>query len=165
MTVTQNVEYLLSHNKKFDSSVLYDKDKHGMDFCEMIIPNASQPSFPITVTVSEEGCSLSVGQFENVTGSSRMTPEQALSAFDDIMADKIVFVLAYKDDGDIGFGAPYFSRVFALTGSDDDMSDDYNAFIAKINKPINKHLRFLTSLKGRFFIFNFSGSLRKNITR
>lgn len=165
MTVAQNVEYLLSHNKKFDSNVLYDKDKYGREFCEAIIPNTSQPSFPITVTVSEEGCSLSVGQFENVTGSSRMTPEQALSAIDDIMADKIIFVLAYKDDGDIGFGAPYFSRVFALTGSDDDMSDDYNAFIAKISKPINKHLRFLTALKGRFFIFNFSGSLRKNITR
>ena len=165
MTVGQKVEFLLSHNRKFDSNVLYDKDKYGRDFCEMIIPNASQPTFPITVTVSEEGCSLSVGHFENVTGSSRMTPEQTLSAIDDIMADKIVFVLAYNDDGDIGFGAPYFSRVFALTGSDDDMSDDYNAFIAKISKPINKHLRFLTPLKGRFFIFNFSGSLRKNITR
>lgn len=165
MTVAQNVEYLLSHNKKFDSNVLYDKDKHGSDFCEMIIPNASQPSFPITVTVSEEGCALSVGQFENVTGSSRMTCDQTLSAIDDIMADKIVFVLAYRDDGDIGFGAPYFSRVFALTGSNDDMSDDYNSFIEKISKPINKHLRFLTTLKGRFFIFNFSGSLRKNITR
>ena len=165
MTVAQNVEYLLSHNKKFDTSVLYDKDKYGREFCEAIIPNASQPSFPITVTVSEEGCALSVGQFENVTGSSRMTCEQTLSAIDDIMADKIIFVLAYKDDGDIGFGSPYFSRVFALTGSGDDMSDDYNAFIAKISKPINKHLRFLTTLKGRFFIFNFSGSLRKNITR
>ena len=131
----------------------------------MIIPNASQPSFPITVTVSEEGCSLSVGQFENVTGSSHMTCEQTLSAIDDIMADRIVFVLAYKDDGDIGFGTPYFSRVFALTGSNDDMSDDYNSFIEKISKPINKHLRFLTTLKGRFFIFNFSGSLRKNFTR
>jgi hypothetical protein len=81
------------------------------------------------------------------------------------MADKIVFVLAYKDDGDIGFGAPYFSRVFALTGSDDDMSDDFNSFLKKISKPINKHLRFLTTLKGRFFIFNFSGSLHKNIPR
>ncbi len=165
MTVEQTVEYLLTHERRFEKNALYDKDKHGRDFCEMIIPNATHPSFPITLTVTEDGCSLSVGQFENVAGSRQMTPEQALAAIDDIISDKIIFVLAYKDDGDIGFGAPYFSRIFAITGGDDDMSEEYDAFLAKISKPLGPRLRFLASLKGRFFIFNYSGTLRKNITR
>ncbi len=165
MTVEQSVEYLLFHSRRFDKGVLYDKDKFGRDFCEMIIPNSHQPRFPITVTVTEDGCSLSVGQFEDVAGSKRMTPDQVIAATEDIIADKIIFVLAYKDEDDIGFGSPYFSRIFAMTEGKDDMSSDYDAFINKISKPINKHLRPITALKGRFLIFNFSGSINKTILR
>ena len=165
MTVEQSVEYLLSQNRSFERETRYDTDNRGGEFCEMIIKNVSQPSFPITVTVREDGCAVAVGQFENVTGSQRMTAEQTICVINDIISDRIIFVLGYKNDDDIGFGAPCFSRVFALTGREDDMSDDYDKFIEKISKPVNKHLRFLTSLKGRFFIFNYSGSLRKNITR
>ena len=43
MTVEQSVEYLLSHNKLFDRGVIYDTDRHGRDFCEMIIKNENQP--------------------------------------------------------------------------------------------------------------------------
>ncbi len=165
MTVEQSVEYLLLHSRRFDRNILYDKDKFGRDFCEMIIPNSHQPSFPITITVTEEGCSVSVGQFENVTGSKRMTPEQVIAASEDIVGDRIIFVLAYKDDDDIGFGSPYFSRIFAITDEKDDMRADYDAFIEKISKPINKYLRPITALKGRFLIFNFSGSINKTILR
>ena len=165
MTVKQTVEYLLSNNSRFKRDVIYDKDRRGHDFCEMIIENKSQPSFPITLTVNENGCSIAVGQFYNVTGSDRMTPDEANSAIEDIIADKIIFALGYNDDGDIGFEAPYLSRVFALTEGNDDMSEDYERFIEKISKPINPKLRFMYSLKGRFLIFNYSGSLKKTIIR
>ncbi len=165
MTVDQTVEYLLSCCRKFDRDVIHDTDRHGNQFCEMIIKNDAQPTMPITVTVTENGCSVSVGQFDDVANSKHMTPDQVIAAAEDIIADKIIFVLAYKDDDDIGFGAPYFSRIFALTGGADDMEADYEDFISKISKPINKFLRPMTALKGRFFIFNFSGSLKKTIIR
>jgi len=165
MTVEQVSEYLLSHSRRFERDVIYDTDKHGDSFCELIIKNPSLPSFPITVTVTEEGCSLSVGNFSDVTGNKKMTPDQTLLAIEDIIADKIIFVLGYRDDDDIGFGSPFFSRIFALTGKDDDMTDDYDDFIKTVSTPINKRLRFLYSLKGRFLIFNFSGSVRKTILR
>lgn len=165
MTVEQSVEYLLSHSKLFDRGIIRDTDRRGNDFCEMIIKNETQPSFPITVCVTEKGCSLSVGQFENITDSESMTPDEILSAIDDVITDKIIFVLAYKNDDDIGFGTPYFSRIFALTGGQDDMSVEYDDFLARISKPVKKFLRPITSLKGRFFIFNFSGSIKKTITR
>lgn len=165
MTAEQSVEYLLSHSRLFDRQVIRDTDRRGRDFCEMIIKNEKQPSLPITVTVTDDGCSVSVGQFEDVAGSDRMTPEEVLAAIDDIMADKIIFVLAYKDEDDIGFGAPYFSRVFALTGGHDDMSAEYEQFLAKISTPIKKILRPVTALKGRFVIFNYSGSVNKTVVR
>lgn len=165
MTAEQTSEYLLSHSRRFERDVIYDTDKRGDSFCELIIKNNSLPSYPITVTVTEVGCSLSVGNFADVTGSKKMTPDQALLAIEDIIADKIIFVLGYREDDDIGFGSPFFSRIFALTGGDDDMSRDYEDFIKTISTPINKKLRFLYSLKGRFLIFNFSGSIYKNIIR
>lgn len=165
MTVAQTVEYLLSHDRRFDRNVINDTDRRGRDFCEMIIKNEDQPSLPITVSVTEDGCSVSVGQFENVTHSDRMTADEVICAIDDIMDDKIIFVLAYKDNDGVGFGTPYFSRVFALTGSEDDMTGEYDRFLCKISTPIKKGFRPVTALKGSFFIFNFSGSVKKTVTR
>ena len=165
MTAEQIAEYLLSKSRRFERNVIYDRDKYGSCFCELIIQNTSFPSFPITVTATDDGCCVSVGQFDNVAQSRKMTPDQALSVIEDISQDKIIFVLGYREEDDIGFGAPFFSRVFALTGGDDDMRADYEAFLQRISRPLNKNLRFFTTLKGRFFIFNFSGSLQKNIIR
>lgn len=165
MTAEQISEYLLSHSKHFERDVIYDTDKRGESFCELVIKNEHLPSYPITVTATESGCSLSVGNFADVTGSKKMTPEETLSAIEDIIADKIIFVLGYQDDDDIGFGSPFFSRIFAITGGNDDMSEEYEDFIKTISKPINKKLKFFYSLKGRFKIFTFSGSLNKSIIR
>lgn len=165
MTAEQSVEYLLSHSRLFEKGIIRDQDRRGRDFCEMIIKNEHQPSLPITVTVTDDGCCVSVGQFEDVASSTRMTPDETLAAIDDIINDKIIFVLAYKDEDDIGFGAPYFSRVFALTGGEDDMSADYEQFLVKISTPIKKFLRPITALKGRFLVFNYSGSVNKTVER
>ena len=165
MTAEQISEYLLSHSQFFERDVIYDTDRRGESFCELIIKNSSLPSYPITVTATEDGCYVSVGNFANVTGSKKMTPEQTLAAIEDIMADKIIFVLGYRDGDDIGFGSPVFSRIFALTGGEDDMSEEYEEFIRTINKPINKMLRPLHSLKGRFLIFNFSGDVNQTVIR
>ena len=165
MTPEQTSEYLLSRNSRFERNIIRDTDKHGDTFCELIIKNDSLPSYPLTVTVTETGCSISVGNLTNVTGSKTMTPDQTLCAIEDIIEDKIIFALGYHDDDDIGFGSPFLSRIFALTGTDDDMQDEYNDFINTISKPINKNLRFFYSLKGRFLIFNFSGSINKTIIR
>lgn len=165
MTAKQTAEYFLSYSHRFERDVIYDTDRHGDEFCELIIKNASNPSYPLTVTVTDEGCSISVGNLSDVTGSKKMNPNQTLCAIEDIIADKIVFVLGYREDDNTGCAPPFFSRVFALTGADDDMSEEYDAFVKTISAPINKKLRFLYSLKGRFLIFNYSGSLNKTIIR
>ena len=165
MTINEQIAYLQLKMPAFDRQVINDVDNRGNAFCEMIMPNSKKPNRPITVTVTERGCSISVGQFDNVTGSTTMTPEQTYAAIKDIIDDKIIFALAYRDDDDTGFGAPVFSRIFAITGNDDDMSAEYDAFIAKISTPLTKFSKLFTSLKGRFVIFNYSGSLDREITR
>lgn len=165
MTSEQFVEYLLSRSPLFDKGVIRDTDRHGNDFCEMIIKNEAQPLFPITVTVTNRGASISVGQIQNVASSSTMSPEETLAAINDIVNDKIIFVIAYDKDNDLGFGSPSLTRIFAITGADDDMSEDYERFLVQIAKPIKKIFRPFTSIKGRFTIFNFTGSLIKTVER
>jgi len=165
MTIQEQISYLHTRFPQFDRAVIHDTDNHGNDFCETVMPNASQPSFPITVSVTDRGCSISVGQLSDVTGSDSMTAEQTASAISDILADKIIFVLGYDDRDEESFASPYFSRVFALTGGKDDMSEDYEYFMGKISTPLNKFSRMFSTLKGRFVIFNFSGSLYREITR
>ncbi len=165
MKINDQIIYLRKAFPAFDGKVMYDVDRRGTEFCEMVMPNPSMPNMPLAVSLSESGCSLSAGQFDNVTGHDSMTVEQLCSAIRDVISDKIIFVMAYSEDDDVGFGKPFMTRIFAITGDDDDMSQEYKRFIAKISSPLGKFARRFTSLKGRFIITNYSGSINKIIIR
>jgi len=165
MNIDGITEYLKKRFAKLDSSVFHDEDNRGNLFNELIYPNEHQPNMPITVTVSDEGCLISVGQIANVTGDYPITHEQAAEAIDDIVNDRIIFALGYDYGDDIGFGAPFMTEIFAITGGVDDMSAELEKFIAKISTPLSKFKRRFTKLKGRFIITNFSGSENRTIIR
>ena len=165
MNIEEKIEYLRRALPAFDKKVMYDVDNRGNDFCEIIYPNKDQPMMPIAVSVSDEGCLISVGQIADVVGSFPISVDQAISAINDIISDKIVFVLGFADEDDIGFGAPFFTQIFPITDDEDDMSDALAAFIKKIEAPLSKWKRKLTRFKGRFVITNFSGSENRVIFR
>lgn len=165
MNIEEKVAFLRKKHPSFGKRVLYDMDNKGNEFCEMIYPNDKNPMMPIAVSVSDDGCLVSVGQISNVTGRFPITVEQASSAIDDVINDRIVFVLGYADDVDVGSGAPFLTEIFAITGEEDDMSADFEAFVAKISTPVKGWKRRFTPLKGRFVITNFSGSENRVITR
>lgn len=165
MTVEQAADFFARRYAHLDTRSICDVDKRGNRFCEFIIKNRNLESMPVAISITERGCSLSVGQLENITGCTTMTPEQAACAADDVMADRVIFALGYKDDGDIGFGSPFFTRVFAVTGGEDDMTDEYERFVSEISTPIPRLMRPFTSLKGRFTLVNFSGTVNKTVTR
>lgn len=165
MNIEEKIEFLRKRHPAFGRRVLYDVDNKGNEFCEMIYPNEKNPAMPIAVSISEDGCLISVGQISNVTGRAPITVEQAASAIDDIVNDRIIFVLGYSDGVDIGSGAPFLTELFAITGGEDDMSADLEAFISKISKPVTGWKRRFTSLKGRFLITSFSGTQNKTIIR
>ena len=165
MNIEEKIEFLRKRHPAFGKKVLYDVDNRGREFCEMIYPNEHNPSMPVTVSVDEKGCLISVGQISNVTGDSRISPEQAASAIDDIVNDRIIFVLGYADGIDIGSGAPFMTEIFAITGEEDDMSEALEDLITRISTPVKGLRRKLTRLKGRFIITDFSGKSRREIVR
>lgn len=165
MNIEEKIEFLRRRHPAFGRKVLYDVDNRGHEFCEMIYPNESNPTMPITVSVDEKGCLISVGQISNVTGDRQISVEQAASAIDDVVNDRIIFVLGYADGVDVGSGAPFMTDIFAITGEEDDMSRDLEDFISRISTPVKGLRRKLTHLKGRFIITDFSGKSRREITR
>ena len=165
MNIEEMIALLRRHFPAFGQKVIHDVDHRGNEFCEIIYPNEKNPSMPITVSINDDGCLISVGQISNVTGDRPISVEQAVSAIDDITCDRVVFVLGFNDGDDIGSGAPFMTELYAITGDVDDMSEELEKFIEKINKPIRGIWRKLTSLKGRFLITNFSGSENRTIFR
>lgn len=166
MKIEERIEYLRKKHPAFGKKVLYDTDNKGNDFCEIIYPNEKNDMMPITVAVSDEGCLVSVGKFSNVTGDYPISHEQAASAIDDIISDKIVFVAGYGEENEEDFSpAPFMTEIFAITGDVDDESLELEKFIAKISTPVSGFKRKLTRLKGRFIITDFSGSNTKTIDR
>lgn len=165
MKIEEKIEYIRRHHPNFGRQAIYDVDNRGNEFCELIYPNEHQPLMPIAVSVSDEGCFVSFGQISNVTGERPISHQQAVEAIDDIISDRIVFVLGYAEEDDIGSGAPFFTQIFALTGGEDDMREELDRFVFKISTPITGWKRKLTRLKGRFIITNFSGSENKTIFR
>ena len=165
MKIEEMISLLRRRFPKFSQKLLYDVDNKGNEFCEMIYPNESNPSMPITVSISESGCLISVGQISHVTGDRPIPIEHAISAMEDIIADRIVFVLGYNDGDDIGSGAPFMTELYAITGDVDDMSEELEKFIEKVKKPLKGIWRKLSSLKGRFVITDFSGSRFEEIIR
>ena len=166
MKIEEKIEYLRKKHPAFGKKVLYDTDNRGNDFCEIIYPNENNDMMPITVAVSDAGCLISVGKFSNVTGDYPISHEQAASAIDDIISDKIVFVAGYGEETEETVSpAPFMTEIFALTGDVDDESEELEKFIAKISTPVTGFKRKLTRLKGRFIITNFSGSDTKTIER
>jgi hypothetical protein len=165
MNIQEKIAFLRRRYPAFGQREIWDVDNRGEEFCEMIYPNEKNPTMPITVSVNENGCRISVGQFSHVTGNRPITVEQAAAAIDDIVNDRIVFALGYKDGECMGFGKPFITELFPLTGGEDDKKGELDAFIATLSTPVTGFRRKLTKLKGSFILTDFSGGFNKTIDR
>ena len=165
MNIEEMLDILRRRYPNFGRKVIYDVDRKGREFAEIVYPNDKNPSMPITVSISEGGCLISVGQISHVTGERPISVEEAISAIDDIINDKIVFVLGYDDKKDSISGAPFLSELFALSGDANDDEQELDEFVAKLRTPVKGLRRYFTSLKGRFVVSNFSGSRNEEIFR
>ena len=164
MNIEEKIVFLRKNHPKFDRIVMWDTDNKGNEFAEIIYPNEKNPTMPIAVSVSDEGCIISVGKFPNVTGDYPISVQQASEAIEDVINDRIIFVFGYEDVTDEG-GAPFMTEVYPLNDGDDNMCEELEKFIAKISTPVTGFKRKFARLKGRFVITNFSGSENKVIIR
>ena len=165
MTVEEKVRYITQRYPDFAKKTIRDEDSRGNVFYDMIIENEKNPSMPLTLSVSDEGCTISVGIIGNITGGKPISHEVALSAVDDVISGKILFVTGYRGKDTYGVDTPFMTQIFALTGREDDMTEEYESFKSTLSKPLSKFERLFTSLKGKFIITDYFGNVRLEITR
>ena len=98
MTIDDSVQLLSRRFPQFPQSVNYDVDNKGNDFCEVCLQNGKNPMFPVTITVKEAGCLISVGRVQNVTGTACVPVEDIIPAIEDIVNGRVIFVFGYAND-------------------------------------------------------------------
>lgn len=166
MTIEDSIAYLRRAYPDISKKVTYDVDKKGRDFCEIILPNEKNEMMPVTITVNADGCLISAGRMMNISGEREMSVSDAVSAIDDIVSDKIVFVFKYKNQEDFFDRRACESRFFALTGRDDDMQQEFDMLVADIEKPVkNKLERFFSKNIGIFEFLSFGGKFDRVVER
>ena len=166
MTIEDSIAYLRRQFPSISKKVTYDVDKRGKDFCELILPNENNENMPVTITVNADGCRISAGRMMHISGEREMSVEDAACAINDVVNDRIVFVFKYKNEEDFSDRRACESRFFAITGRDDDMSEEFDALIKKIETPIkNKFQKIFSQNVGIFEILSFGGEYNKVIKR
>ena len=166
MTIEDTISALRRAYPDISKKVTYDVDKKGRDFCELILPNENNENMPITITVNSNGCLISAGRMLNISGNNEMTAQSAISAIEDILNDRIVFVYKYKNNEDFDDRKILDSGFFVLTGREDDTSGEFYDLVKKIEAPIkNKFDKLFSRYVGVFEILSFSGSFNRIIKR
>ena len=165
MTLEEKVRYITARFPDFAKRTIRDENARGEEFFDMVLENSSNPSMPLTVSVNEQGCLVSVGPIANITGKRPIAADAAISAIEDVISDKIIFVMGYRGKDTYGVETPFMTQIFAITEREDDMTEDYEIFKENISRPLSKFARTFTSLKGKFIITNYSGELSLEINR
>lgn len=166
MTIEDTINYLRRAYPNISKRVIYDVDKKGNDFCELVLPNDNNENMPITVTVNSNGCIISVGRILNLSGNNEMSAQNAISAIDDILNDRIVIVYKYKNKEDFEDRRVLDSDFFVITGREDDTSKEFFEFVGKVEAPVKSRLEKLFSHNiGIFEILSFNGKYDRVIER
>ncbi len=165
MTIEDSISYLRRQFPSISQRVTYDVDAHGEDFCEIFLPNEQNQNLPITITVYTDGCLFSVGRMHNVMGNKPISTEVCASAIRDVIQDKIVFVFGYKNEEEYDNSKAFFHRFFALTGREDDMSDEYYDFLENLKKKPSWLEKKFSKMTGIFEFSTFSDNEPKIIKR
>ena len=165
MTVEEKVRYITARFPDFAKRTIRDENARGEEFFDMVLENSGNPSLPLTVSVNDGGCCVSVGPIANITGKRPISVDATISAIEDVISDKIIFVMGYKGKDTYGVETPFVTQIFAITGREDDMTEEYEMFKENISRPLSKFARIFTFLKGKFIITNYSGNLSLEISR
>lgn len=165
MTIEDSILYLRKQFPKISPRATYDTDSRGEDFCEIFLQNDKNLSLPISIKINAEGCFLSVGRMLNVMGSKPISVEVCASAIRDVVEDRIIFVFGYKTEEDFENSKATFHRFFALTGREDDMSEEYEKFLLHLSKKPSWFEKKFGGMTGIFEILSFNQTEPKFIKR
>lgn len=136
-----------------------DTTEKGEEVLEFILPHPSDGRFSASLTVSAArgyvtACALWFGQAEV---ASSLSPEDALSAVTEIIEDRIVAVVRYKNQD------AYDNRRKAPSPSEwlyqmPDDEDELNRMLDKLRKPASFMEKLSGKYVGVFELYRWSGS-------
>ena len=149
----------------FGKKIIYDMTARGEDFCEIVYANPDLPSFPLTVTIYEDGALLSFGNAEDITGGVRLSLDETVQAVDDVISDKMIFSLRYENAQRREDEKLSGVDIFLVSGEAGDMSAEYEKYISTLKKKLGWFARLFTSRKGVFRILSFTGKTDLEISR
>jgi len=141
-----------------------DVTPKGRRVLEFILPHPTEPRFSVSLQAEEiqgyvEKCTLWFGQAE-ITGA--LPPEDAVSAIEEIAADRVVAIVRYKnrsayDDHRKVTSAPC-QWIYQFTGDGDDDTAAFERMVERLRSPASAWERFRGQYVGVFEIIRWSGS-------
>lgn len=148
----EGVALLVRRYPALAAHMRYDTDARGNAFCELTLPNPQNPAEPLTVQVTEDGCLLSFGAVEEVTGNAPIPAERMADAMADILSDRVVFLSVYQNEDAMLARKASLCRVYR---ADDPALD---ALTARLSAPPRLFDRLFSPYRGLVTLTTFSGA-------
>ncbi|NLM35789.1 MAG: hypothetical protein GX206_10165 [Clostridiales bacterium] len=132
----------------------------------LTIKNQINPRFSLSVSINEFG-----GVYVDFGGASIIeyeisVDELVLEAISDVLNDKYIVILGYKDLKAYENRKQYFDSCFSLSDDEElDSMDEYKLFINYLTSPVKGIKKLFRLYKGIFEVSNWSGSDYKKFIR
>ena len=139
--------------------VIKDVNDKGIPVTEFMIPNPHLPRFAVSLQFHADGgyvdtCSLWFGQIEI---SGHMDADTAASAIEEIMSDKVVAILRYKNQDAYDDHRPSPRKwLYQITDDEDDESAELEAIKARLHSTPTLGEKISGKLLGVFEVFSWT---------
>lgn len=147
---------------RYQPRVVYDVDDKGQRLLEFILPNPDFPRFSVSLQTTEirkqvDRCTLWMGQAQI---TSTMDPELAIPAIEEIISDRVVAILRYKNEDayDNHHPADKAQWLYQLTEDEDDDSKTLERMKQKLITPPSFGEKLSGKMTGVFEIIRWSGN-------
>lgn len=166
LNIEENIKNLLKLYPQFSENINEYHDPKQGDNVKLSIFNTSNPRFSLSVTMYEfDGIYIDFGDMSIVEQETSVN-DIVLDAISDVLNDKCIVVLGYKNDKTYEDMKSYFgANFFESTEEECNSLDKYYSFIKKLSLPVKGFKRFFRFYKGIIEASNWSGSQHIKLRR
>lgn len=165
LNIDENIGILLNSFPQFNGSIKRYHEKL-VNTANLTILNELNPRFSLAVTMSEaDGVYVDFGG-ASIIEQEKSVNETVLGAISDVLNDKCIVILGYRNLYAYEQRIQYFDASFCSSDIEEfDTMNEYNSFIDKLTLPVMGIKRWIRFYKGIFEVSNWSGSEYMKIIR
>ncbi len=167
MRLSEFVTRLQIKFPNYNKKAIYDTDKKGNEFCELIISNPHNDSLPLILTISNERWSIRLGITDICSGKCQEDGAHIDEIYENalnIIEDKVIIMQGYASEDDLDNEKLSHSTVFDLSLGETVLRA-YNKTLSTLQAPLNPLTRIFAFYRGIFLFRTFTGKDDKTITR